>query len=247
MNIWKFLNVIGTDLKSKHQNCSISVNIFRLPVHTFCNSLFSLDNSCLYLHFRKLKHFYDTISPFQSSPVYQLRHLVAPVCVAMVTVTKMGATLMSYVDEDLSEGKNTDMNTVHGKLLFVCSGLPVLKRCHCYFRPYFCLYGLTIIQDVGFLKVLQFVVNKDVSSLTPVPTKAGWVCTQNKFHSSCWVRLLNWWLFLCGLLGMSICCHIQQQQQYFFCYHTWSYVELDHQGTKTWPWPPQVIYTDWAV
>lgn len=116
---------------------------------------FLLFSTCLYLYFRKLKHFYDTVSTFQSSPVYQLRHLVAPACVAMVTVTQMGATLMSYLDEDLSQGKNTDINTVHGNLLFVCSGIPVLKRFHCYFRSYIQirLHVLTIIiQDVRFKK-----------------------------------------------------------------------------------------------
>lgn len=60
--------------------------------------------------------------------MYQLRHLVAPACVAMVTVSDMAPVVMECLEKDIVRREATDSNLIHGNLLFVYNVIGVLKR-----------------------------------------------------------------------------------------------------------------------
>ena len=72
--------------------------------------------------------FFDIIAVFRQSPVYQLRHLVAPASVAMVTMSEMSSAVMTCVMDEIMLKENNSSNLIHGNLLFVNNGIELLKE-----------------------------------------------------------------------------------------------------------------------
>ena len=78
--------------------------------------------------FRIIKSIKDQLFKFMISPVYQLRHLVAPALVAMVNMGHMTAVARECMDSLSDNPEKQNCNQVHGTLLVVSKLLDNIHR-----------------------------------------------------------------------------------------------------------------------